>query len=561
MTSTPPVRRASLWAALRHAAIERMGDSEVRWRSLGVVFGAGGVLALASLAAPVEPGTEKLTIAALCCGAVVTAAAMIAGARRLPAGDLWIGAVLALGTLLITAGVYFTRTPASPYALLYVLVGFEGFFFLPRAAARWLLVWIGACYAAAMAAVDPVSTAPLGRWIMLMGTVTVVAVLADVLRERSDRLIARLRDAALTDPLTELLNRRGFEQLMEEELARAARSGQPLSLLVGDLDHFKTINDRFGHHEGDLALADFSAMVSATKRSIDGAARIGGEEFALALPSTDEHGAYLMAERLRRLLRDTAPRAGLTISFGIATHPGHGTTADDLLRNADQALYLAKRLGRDRSVIFSAEAAASFRASADGAKDRVEQVAAVLVLAETLDHRDTGTSQHSQTVGRYAEGVARELGFGREHVERVRLAGILHDIGKLGVPDPILRKPGKLDDDEWTEMRKHPELGARILAGANLDDISRWVLHHHERPDGFGYPSGLPLEEIPMESRILAVADAFEAMTADRVYRQGMSLDDAFAELRRNTGTQFDESIVDAFMATVGHLMTPPSPL
>jgi diguanylate cyclase (GGDEF)-like protein/putative nucleotidyltransferase with HDIG domain len=396
-----------------------------------------------------------------------------------------------------------------------------------------------------------------------MGTITVVALLADLLRERSDRLIGALKDAAQTDPLTGLLNRRGFEQLMEVELARAARSGQPLSLLVGDLDHFKTINDRFGHHEGDVALADFSGLVTSTKRQIDGAARIGGEEFALVLPSTDEHGAYLMAERLRRMLRDTAPRtrAGLTISFGIATHPEHGTTADDLLRNADQALYLAKRLGRDRSVIFSAEAAASFRASSDGEQDNVEQLAAVLVLAETLDLRDTGTSLHSQTVGRYTEAIACELGFGPDRVERVRLAGILHDIGKLGVPDPILRKPGKLDDDEWTEMRKHPELGARILAGANLDDISRWVLYHHERPDGAGYPAGLALGEIPIESRILAVADAFEAMTADRVYREGMPLDDAFAELRRNTGTQFDEQIVDAFLTTVGDLLTPPSPL
>jgi diguanylate cyclase (GGDEF)-like protein/putative nucleotidyltransferase with HDIG domain len=395
---------------------------------------------------------------------------------------------------------------------------------------------------------------------MLMGTVAVVAVLADVMRERSERLIARLSDAALTDPLTSLLNRRGFAQLMESELARATRGDQPLSLLVGDLDHFKTINDRFGHHEGDLALADFSQLVSETKRQIDGAARIGGEEFALVLPSTDEHGAYLMAERLRRLLRDTAPaeRAGLTISFGIATYPEHGRGADELLRNADQAMYLAKRLGRDRSVIYSAEVAATLRAS-DG-PDSVEQISAVLVLAETLDLRDTGTSLHSQTVGRYAEAIATELGFEAEHVERVRLAGILHDIGKLGVPDPILRKAGKLDDGEWTEMRKHPELGARILAGANLDDISRWVLYHHERPDGHGYPDGLARDQIPVEARILSVADAFEAMTADRVYRKGMPLDDALAELRRHVGTQFDEEIVDAFLQRLGPLMTPPSP-
>jgi putative nucleotidyltransferase with HDIG domain len=279
------------------------------------------------------------------------------------------------------------------------------------------------------------------------------------------------------------------------------------------------------------------------------------------LPFTDEHGAYLMAERLRRLQRDTvsASHAGLTISFGIATYPEHGGTADDLLRNADQAMYLAKRLGRDRSVIYSAEVAATMRSS-HGA-DNIEQISAVLVLAETLDLRDTGTSLHSQTVGRYAEAIATELGFEPDRVERVRLAGILHDIGKLGVPDPILRKAGKLDDGEWTEMRKHPELGARILAGANLEDISRWVLHHHERPDGLGYPDRLARDRIPIEARILAVADAFEAMTADRVYRKGMALDDALAELRRNVGTQFDEEIVEAFLSRLGALLTPPSTL
>jgi putative nucleotidyltransferase with HDIG domain len=156
---------------------------------------------------------------------------------------------------------------------------------------------------------------------------------------------------------------------------------------------------------------------------------------------------------------------------------------------------------------------------------------------------------HSQTVGRYAEAAAAELGLGAARVERIRLAGLLHDIGKIGIADPILRKPGELSEAEWSEMRKHPELGARILAGANLDDISGWVLAHHERPDGQGYPAGLAADEIPLEARILAVADSFEAMTSHRVYRTAMPFDDAVDELRRHAGTQFDAAVVEAFIA------------
>jgi diguanylate cyclase (GGDEF)-like protein/putative nucleotidyltransferase with HDIG domain len=392
-----------------------------------------------------------------------------------------------------------------------------------------------------------------------MGTVGVVGTLADLLRSRSDDLIARLGEAARTDALTGLLNRRGFEERLEEELLRARRAGLPVSLIVVDLDHFKLINDRFGHHRGDVALRGFGALATATKRAIDGAGRIGGEEFALVLPGTDRHGAYLVAERLRRRVRDELSDAGgtLSASFGVASYPSHGDRAEQLLRYADQAMYLAKRLGRDRTVIYSAEVTATFPTSPDADPAPVEHLPAVLVLAETLDMRDTGTSKHSQTVGGYAEATAMALGLPKAHVDRIRLAGLLHDIGKIGVPDPVLRKPGALDAAEWAEIKKHPELGARILAGAGLEDISRWVMAHHERPDGRGYPFGLAGEAIPLEARILSVADAFEAMTADRVYRPAMSRAAAEEELHKGAGTQFDPVIVEAFVAAVAG-MTPP---
>src|SRR4029453_11062847 len=176
------------------------------------------------------------------------------------------------------------------------------------------------------------------------------------------------------------------------------------------------------------------------------------------------------------------------------------------------------------------------------------QLATVIALAEALDIRDTGTGQHSHTVGRYAELMARALGLGEEGVERVRLAGVLHDIGKIGISDRVLSKTGPLDPDEWQEMHTHPEIGARLPSRQEFDALRAWILAHHERPDGLGYPRGLKGDEIPLEARILAVADAYEAMTADRPYQAGMSPEEAREELVRCAGRQFDTEVVGAFL-------------
>jgi putative nucleotidyltransferase with HDIG domain len=180
-----------------------------------------------------------------------------------------------------------------------------------------------------------------------------------------------------------------------------------------------------------------------------------------------------------------------------------------------------------------------------------EQLAAAMLLAETLDLRDVATAGHSETVGRYSEQIARELRFEPARVERIRAAGILHDIGKLGIADAILQKPGALDLEEWREVRRHPEIGARILEHANLGDIANWVRAHHERVDGSGYPAGLAGEAIPAEARVLAIVDAYEAMTADRPYRARIASGAAETELRRAAGTQFDADIVEAFIAAL----------
>jgi putative nucleotidyltransferase with HDIG domain len=237
----------------------------------------------------------------------------------------------------------------------------------------------------------------------------------------------------------------------------------------------------------------------------------------------------------------------ITISFGIACFPNDGCTAAELLGAADQALYGAKELGRDRCVIFSGELA-QVLSTGNGEGAGGQHLETVLALAETLDMRESISTRHSQQVGRYAEMTARELGLPMRKVERVRLAGILHDVGKIGVSDAVLNKPAALTDEEWAEVRRHPEIGARILGHAHLDDLTDWVLAHHERPDGRGFPFGTAGEEIPLEARILAVADAYEAMTSDRPYRPALSSDEAEAELLEGVGTQFDAHVVRAFL-------------
>ena len=391
---------------------------------------------------------------------------------------------------------------------------------------------------------------PAGLLAVLLPSVCAIALACTALlqHKRIRRLRARIDDSNRTDPLTGLLNRRAFEEELELELERSVRTDRPLSVVVGDIDCFRSINERQGHAAGDATLQAVAQNALKWKRRIDHAARIAGEEFALLLPETDERGAFIVAERLRRAMHrsfvDSA--AGVSFSFGVATAPSHGTDAVALLHAADSATAAAKDLGGDRTVIYSDEVARTLGQLGHASGEL--QLATVIALAEALDIRDTGTGQHSHTVGRYAELMARELGFDEDRVERIRLAGVLHDIGKIGIPDRVLSKPGPLDADEWQEMYTHPEIGARLLARPEFEDLRTWILAHHERPDGLGYPRALGAEEIPLEARILAVADAYEAMTADRVYRPALGGETARAELLAGAGTQFDGQVVNALL-------------
>jgi diguanylate cyclase (GGDEF)-like protein/putative nucleotidyltransferase with HDIG domain len=362
----------------------------------------------------------------------------------------------------------------------------------------------------------------------------------------STRQLEHLRHLAEHDRLTGLRNRRGLEPRIEDDIAASG----VVSVLVCDLDDFRRVNDVLGQDAGDEVLRRFADVLRRSTRGSDIPTRLDGAEFAVVLRDTDRVAALAVAERLRQAVREEFSDLAvpLSVSVGLAATGSSLDSAPEVLRAAQRALDAAKRLGRDRAVPYHPETLGLLDSLGEAGAANGEQLAAAMLLAETLDLRDPGTARHSQTVGLLAEQTGRHLGWPAERVERLRAAGVLHDIGKLGIPDAILQKPGSLDDDEWQEIRRHPEIGARILEHANLADIATWVRAHHERVDGRGYPAGLTGTAIPAEARVLAVVDAYEAMTADRPYRPSIGAHAAEAELRRAAGTQFDAAVVEALL-------------
>ena len=487
---------------MTQAPIDSLPGPAALARSLGYAFVVGGTIALVLTLLPNSADTNETGILSLVALAYTVGLICLRAEDRLPS---WATpAALALATVLVTYAVEFFASPVqSVWAIFYVAVGLQAGYFLNRLWAAGQVALVAAAYGFVMWGHD----AALEVWLGTVVTVALATWMVGTMRVRVRRLIGRLADAARTDAHTGLLNRRGLKEIAELELERARRGDGPVSLVVGDVDRVQDVNEEHGHTASERALKAIAALVQESKRRIDVAARVGGEEFALLAPDTDEHGAYVLADRLRREVREAFAQSGLTVSLGIASYPKHGGTAEELLSGADRAIFAAKALGRDRTVIYNREIAANLlgEQSRQAAVDE-GHLAAVLVLAETLDMRDAGTARHSQFVGRYARSIAAEMGMRPDEIERMH------------------------------------------LAGANLAGIANWVLAHHERPDGQGYPLGLSGDSIPIQARILAVVDAYEAMTNDRVYRPAMPESDARVELLRCAGTQFDAEIVATFL-------------
>ncbi len=395
-----------------------------------------------------------------------------------------------------------------------------------------------------------------------------------------NRLYQEQARAAVIDPITGLFNHRAFVQMLDEELARARAENASFLLAFLDLDHFKSINDTWGHPAGDAVLSGVAQRLTETLGPGDVAGRYGGEEFTLILAGATLTDAFAKAERLRQVIRaapyrwqstgEASVEIFVTASIGAAAYGVHGTPREALIEKADQAMYRAKLAGRDCVCIADGQrpivrvsttrAASSLRRYGEDLSDNsdlsqsraFEQI--LRALLAVMQARDATTSAHSERLSELAETTGRQLGAAREDLLLMRLGGLVHDIGKIGIPDAILNKPGALDEEEWAIMRQHPVIGAHILEGMGglFQQLAQVVLAHHERWDGYGYPRGLRGEEIPLAARVLIVVDSYDAMVSRRPYKDPLPIAAARAELRRNAGTQFDPTVVQTFLAMLG---------
>lgn len=414
----------------------------------------------------------------------------------------------------------------------------------------------------------------------------------DALRRR----VAFLEELAASDPLTSLRNRRAFEDRLHLEVERARQGGHPLSCLILDIDWFKSVNDRYGHHVGDDVLRQVAKVILDRRRPEDVVCRFGGEEFVWLLPGMARHPLADWAEWLRRTIEEVEIPTNegafhISISIGAATYTvnEHGViSAKALLEHADSCLLEAKKRGKNRVVFrdtwVPVELAdvnpAMRRGDSDPGDRRAEGTilpsptlselaplaggseedprasllrdfveSSVKVLTAALEAKDPETMAHSQRVANTAVAIAMEMELAQEEIERIRLAGLLHDLGKLAVPENILQKPGPLTAHELAIIKRHPERGALMLQEARaFHPLVELVLHHQESFDGSGYPDGLAGDRVPIGARIIRVADVFDALTSDRPYRPRKTLQEAQTELRTMMGSVLDPTVVERFL-------------
>ena len=433
---------------------------------------------------------------------------------------------------------FFVTWSVSVICLIAVAVAADGgatspityLFFLPMVFAAVfyplrLFVFVGAFDMIAFVAVGDLYGRPDPRTVAFIAAcLAMSAILCAWQAQNHDRHRDRLTRMSRTDPLTGCLNRRGFEERVSAELERTMREGGSVALVLLDLDNFKAVNDMNGHAAGDELLCWVVEGLGAPCARFDSIGRLGGDEFAILAPGAGESGA----EQHRHPFAQAAVGAGRRLD-GHGVLPGHGTTHDELQRHADRQLYANKH--------GDAEHFAAGR----------RELTWAATLARAVDARMATPIEHSTIVARYAAGTAERLGWSGPDLAHLRIAAMLHDIGKVVLPDRILQKPASLDDLEYEEVKRHPETGAELINRVEgLGQIAEWVRHSHEHFDGSGYPDALSGDQIPLASRILLVADAFDAITSDRPYRAAQSKEEALEELRRNAGRQFDPRCVDA---------------
>jgi diguanylate cyclase (GGDEF)-like protein/putative nucleotidyltransferase with HDIG domain len=372
---------------------------------------------------------------------------------------------------------------------------------------------------------------------------------------RGEPEAAPVEHLELRDPDTGLGNHRALHEDLRRRLER--RGGRPsgLAVVVLDLDGFSRVNETYGRERGDAVLRAVAECLRAAVRAEDAAYRLGGDEFAVVLHGERSWGGFRFSQRLHQQLATHSelelPSATLGVAEASGLEGGH-----TVIRHASLALHEAKRA--DRKVLIYSDALEPTRFESRRETERRHLKTLTTALARACDAKDSYTRSHCETVAETCALMAAELGLDDERAAKLRLAGLLHDIGKIGVADAILQKPARLTEAEFEVMKTHARLGHSIVGGAELGEVADWILHHHERPDGQGYPEGLQGEEVPLESRVILVADAFEAITSDRPYRRGRSEREAFVELERHAGTQFDAVCVDALRRALGGRRTAP---
>ncbi|MEQ1821351.1 MAG: diguanylate cyclase [Fimbriimonadaceae bacterium] len=372
---------------------------------------------------------------------------------------------------------------------------------------------------------------------------------------------ARLYDVAKQmadiDSVTGVLNHRAAQERFDFAFAHAKDMNEPFSVLMVDINNFKFFNDTYGHLAGDQVLKSIAKAMRNVTRPHDVIARYGGDEFLIILPNSALADATALAECLMdRVAQEGYPEPGsdrvipYSVSIGTAAFPETAKTRNEMLYQADSEMYKVKR-----SESASAPVKKAIRKPSSTTGETFDLLDSMI---NAVDNKDYYTRAHSEEFTEYALWIATELGLSEEARKTIRYAGLLHDVGKIGIPDEILRKPGHLSDEEYDVMKQHPVVGAMIVSSMpGMSDILPGVKYHHERWDGKGYPEGLAGENIPMLGRLLAVPDTFSAMTTDRPYRKGMSQGVALAKIKEGAGTQFDPTIVEAFSRALAKRVQP----
>lgn len=377
---------------------------------------------------------------------------------------------------------------------------------------------------------------------------------------KNSRLYEKACLEARTDELTGLLNRKYFYESLEEQIGKC--EGSSLSLIIFNVDDFKLYNQLYGNHEGDKALIHIAQIIRGTVGSSGFCARYSGKEFAVILPDLDIYSAQNLAENISRQIQnmnrdvtDTYLKT-LTVSCGICAIPYAASTLNELVSNADRAVYHVKRSGKNGILVYS-DGVIGKRDADEGLSKKhksmySEYAPTIYALTAAIDAKDHYTFQHSKNVAYYSESLARAIGSGDEYREILKEAALLHDIGKIGIPENILNKKGKLTAEEYEAMKRHVESSVEIIRHLpSMDYVIPAVLGHHERYDGQGYPRRIAGKDIPLAARILCIADSFDAMVSTRCYKPNMSVEFAVGELESGAGGQFDPELVPIFIELI----------